>query len=569
MAAALTAAKPRSLGLLAFVSLAFFSTAGGPAGTEISILSGGAGLTFLALLIVPILYALPQALIAAELACRYPSDGGPALWLRAAFGDIGAWLIGLNSAVSAVLDLALYPLLFSESLSLLVGGVSATAKQLTSFAVILAGLTCNALGIDRVSDLSGVLAVAVMLPYVLSFVAQLPKVFVAGNSAWAQSLPSSMTARFDVWAASMLWSYSGYDAVSAFAGQVIDPQTTFIRGLLITMLLATLSYAIPLLTAVQTHPDITTWAPGCLQVFCADVHPLLGVFAAVSALLSQMGMFQAGLSSSSRAIWALAGGVEADSIKRGSQLAVAHLPRFLATEWQREPIAALLTQCAIVAVLVTLPFESLLTVNLLLGAFRVLLIAAAFLKLRGQQQQQQKHAAAESSGGYVVPGGWAGATAVALPLVLVSCWFLSIAHPSAVRPAVALNVLGLLIFAMRVFHDRLRYGVFWPRGQWNLAASSLSKDKATPKAALRSGSSSPASSSEGDDMPHIALGAQSPKLLLLRAFDDHESSSSSSEPQGGDAMQGAAVRPFPVGVLPRELPAEAGSAATPTKGRSR
>jgi amino acid transporter len=487
----------RTLNLVAFISIAFQLTAGGPSGSELSVIYGGPAATFAGLLLLPLVWGLPQALVTAELATHYPANGGPIIWLREAYGDLGAWLLGLNSMVSSLLDTALYPLLFADSLALAAGGLSPLQARLAAWALTAVAVGLNVRGLALVSRASAVLSVVVLAPYALAFVAQLPAI-ASGGRAWAQPAPSP---RWDVWLASMLWSFSGYDATGSLAGEVIRPEVTYVRGLLVTMGLASLSYGIPLLTAIQTHPDVPgTWRTGVLQQFVGDVHPLLGSLATAAALLSQLGMMTAGLSASSRAVWALAGGGGASatspagafptsdrapsssgSSSSSPSLAVAHLPRVLATEVAGTPVAALAVHGVAVALLVTLPFESLLSVNLLLGALRVLLIAAAFLRLRGRRSATEEAAASASaavdkphvSTVYRVPGGWAGATLAALPLVAVSAWFLSIAQYSSVRPAVVINAAGLVVFGLRAWADRRRYGVWWPRGRWNLAPPSL------------------------------------------------------------------------------------------------
>jgi amino acid transporter len=523
-AAAAAAMRPRELGFWAFVAIAFQLTAGGPSGTELSVLYAGPLPTFVGLLVLPLVWGLPQALVVSELAVNWPQNGGPVVWAHAAFGDVGAWAVGLNSAVSALADLALYPLLFADSLAqVLGGGLSAPARRAAAWALVAAGLALNVRGLSVVSRASSVVAVAVLTPYLVAFLVQLPQLH-AGGYAWAQVRePHEPHRRLDLWLASMLWAFSGYDAAGSLAGEIRAPERTLLPGLLVTMAAASLSYGIPLFTAIQTHPAFRGWTSGVLQAFAGDVHPLLGAGAAVASLASQLGMFTAGLSASARAVWALAGGCEPPAPVGGAGgrwggggggggvalPPVAHLPRALAAEWRGVPLASLVGHAVCVCLLVLLPFEALLPVNLLLGSVRVVIIAAAFLRLRAMPasgahkrggggggaaavatQAQQLHAAGgaggasagDAAGGrgggggpYRLPGGWPVALLVAAPLLGVSAWFVAIAQPSSVAPAVAVNVLGAAVFVGRVVADRLAYGVWWPRGRGNLAYGSAPK----------------------------------------------------------------------------------------------
>lgn len=66
---------PRGVGTVALVFILFFSTSGGPYTTETLIHSVGPGLGLLILLLVPLIWSLPEALIVGELASMMPEEG--------------------------------------------------------------------------------------------------------------------------------------------------------------------------------------------------------------------------------------------------------------------------------------------------------------------------------------------------------------------------------------------------------------------------------------------------------------------------------------------------------------
>jgi amino acid transporter len=482
-------ARVKSLGVLGLFSICFFLTSGGPSGLELAVLYAGPYYVFLGFATLPLLWGLPQALITAELATALPENGGPVLWLREAGGDLGAWLVGLNGVVSSMMDLALYPLLVRDYVGdAFGGGGGLRGGRAVALGVIALGVALNVRGLGVVSRASTALTLFVLAPYAVAFVVQLPGT-LAGGGAWAQTAERP---NWPLFAASMLWSFSGYDATGSFAGEVRDPSTTYVRGMLLTLAAAAAGYALPLLTAIQAHPRYEGWRNGVLQQFVGeDVHPALGSAASVGAVLAHVGMFTAGLSASARAMAALAGGSGGGGGGGGGESGgapapggggggsgggsgsggggggggmVAHLPLALAGEWRGVPLPSLALHALVVAVLTwRAPFSELIQINLLLGALRILLISAAFLRLRAARPDLPRP--------YRVPGGWCGALTASLPLLLVSGWFASIAERAAVVPVLALNVAGLLVFGLRAWRDRRRAGVWWPRGACNLVPS--------------------------------------------------------------------------------------------------
>ena len=108
-AATLAPAKP--LGLLSLVATLFFVVSGGPYGLE-EIVSGHGYLnTLILLLVVPLIWSVPSALMVGELASVLPHEGGYYTWVRRALGPFWgmqeAWLM----VAFSLFDMAIYPTL--------------------------------------------------------------------------------------------------------------------------------------------------------------------------------------------------------------------------------------------------------------------------------------------------------------------------------------------------------------------------------------------------------------------------------------------------------------------------
>ena len=75
------AAEP-ALSILTVAALSYFSVCGGPFGLELGIAAAGPGLLIGALLLLTIVWAVPCALMTAELSSALPSSGGYMHWVR-------------------------------------------------------------------------------------------------------------------------------------------------------------------------------------------------------------------------------------------------------------------------------------------------------------------------------------------------------------------------------------------------------------------------------------------------------------------------------------------------------
>ena len=89
--------RERRLKMLALASLIFFTTCGGAFGLEPLIGATGAGWAIVLILVTPLMWSLPIALMVAELAGLMPEEGGYYVWIRETGGsgecrrDGGPW----------------------------------------------------------------------------------------------------------------------------------------------------------------------------------------------------------------------------------------------------------------------------------------------------------------------------------------------------------------------------------------------------------------------------------------------------------------------------------------------
>src|ERR1700760_457322 len=109
-----TLGSPRKqITFLPLVGATYFIVAGGPYGLEELLGQDGWRRAIGVLLLVPIVWSLPTALMVGELAGALPEDGGYYAWVRRALGPFWGFTEAWLSLVAGVFDMAIYPTLFA------------------------------------------------------------------------------------------------------------------------------------------------------------------------------------------------------------------------------------------------------------------------------------------------------------------------------------------------------------------------------------------------------------------------------------------------------------------------
>src|SRR6478752_7434637 len=148
----------RSISTLSLVFILYFSTSGGAFTTETLVASVGPGMALLILVLVPLLWSIPEVLIVGELASMLPEEGGYYRWVQRAFGDFWAFQNGWLTWLYSLVDMAIYPVLFMQYLGYFFPGLAGPAKYAIMLAVIWVATGVNlrgALPVGRVSIIAG------------------------------------------------------------------------------------------------------------------------------------------------------------------------------------------------------------------------------------------------------------------------------------------------------------------------------------------------------------------------------------------------------------------------------
>src|ERR1700738_2876228 len=104
-----SSAPARKMRFLPLIAATFFMVSGGPYAIEDILGGAGYGRAIVILVLLPILWSLPTALMIGELASAIPADGGLFVWVRRAMGPFWGFQEGWLSLVASVFDMAIYP----------------------------------------------------------------------------------------------------------------------------------------------------------------------------------------------------------------------------------------------------------------------------------------------------------------------------------------------------------------------------------------------------------------------------------------------------------------------------
>src|ERR1700676_1779186 len=159
-----TAAK---ISVVPMIAATYFMVAGGPYGLEDIVQKTGYRATLLILLITPLLWSVPTAMMVSELATAIPEEGGFYVWVRRGMGRFMGYQETWLTLAGSVFEMALYPNLCVAYASKFLPGLQSGRRGLfLGFAMIAICTAWNVLGVRSVGEGSVWLNVALLAPFV-------------------------------------------------------------------------------------------------------------------------------------------------------------------------------------------------------------------------------------------------------------------------------------------------------------------------------------------------------------------------------------------------------------------
>ncbi len=422
----------RGVGTLALVFILFFCTSGGPYTTETLIHQVGPGLGFSILILVPLIWSLPEVLIVGELASMLPEEGGYYRWVDRAFGRFWAFQNGWLTWMYSLVDMAIYPVLFNQYLRFFLPNLDPRLEWLISLGVIWGATFINLRGsinVGRVSIFAGsfvMLAFLTMSIFATPHIAQIPwQPFASSDAHGLGGLAVGISIA--------LWNYIGWDNASTVNGEVIDASRSYPRALAFALPLVTIGYLVPLLATLGAT-DWKSWSEGSWPQIAAAATGLrwIAIWIALGGMISALALFNALLLSYSRIPFVLA----LDGL----------LPNKLAKiDNHSTPRNAVIISAFAYSIFVLVPFGKLVIADVLLYSLALFLEFAALIQLRKTEPNLR--------GPFRIPLGRTGVIFLAALPMLVLLGVIAISFrdgeygiPAIIGAAIAIG-LGPIVYA--------------------------------------------------------------------------------------------------------------------------
>jgi amino acid transporter len=391
-----------ALGTFALVFVLFFCTSGGPYTTETLIHDVGPGLGLLILLVVPIVWSIPEVLIVGELASMLPEEGGYYRWVDRAFGRFWAFQNGWLTWMYSLVDMAIYPVLFATYLKYFVPELDERWQWIVKLVVIWGATGINLRGAFRVGRASVLAGAFIVITFVALSIAALPhathvpwRPFAARDAGGLSGLAVGVSIA--------LWNYIGWDNASTVGGEIRDASRGYPRALAFALPLVAFIYFVPLMSTLSAS-DWTTWQDGGWPaIAAASVHGGAGMFlaalVALGGMVSALALYNALLMSYSRIPFVMA----RDEL----------LPAALASEDAHgTPRTAVLASAVLYSAFVLIPFSELVIADVLLYSLALFLEFGALVRLRRTEP--------ELRGAFRIPLGRRGvAVLAAIPMAVL------------------------------------------------------------------------------------------------------------------------------------------------------
>jgi amino acid transporter len=374
--------------LLALVGALYFMVSGGPYGLEDLARAVGWRGAVLVLFVTPIVWSLPTALMVGELASALPEEGGYYAWVRRALGPFWGYQEAWSSLAASVFDMAIYPTLFVLYAQRLWPAIGAH-PVLAGAGMMAVAAAYNLAGAWAVGEGSAAMTALLLSPFALLVVLAVRSHGAAASPPDASVAPTGLAAGVCV----AMWNYMGWDNASTVAGEVERPQRTYPIAVLVAVVLVAATYVVPVAAMWAAGVDPQRFETGAwADVARAFGGAPLGAAVVLGGVVSAFGMYSALLLAYSRLPAVLA--------------ADGYLPRALARRLPRggAPWVAVLACSAVWMLSLGLPFERLVSLDILLYGSSLVLEFVALVVLRVREPELARP--------FRVPGGVAGAAAL-------------------------------------------------------------------------------------------------------------------------------------------------------------
>jgi amino acid transporter len=412
----------RKIALPQLVAATYLMVAGGPYGLEGIVRGAGYSGAIAILLLTPLLWSLPTALMVSELSSAMPEVGGYYAWVKRALGPFWGFQEAWLSLVASIFDMAIYPTFFAICLARLCPALGqGHAPLLVGLLVIAVCTALNLRGAGAVGTSSVALSLALLTPFAVLIVSALALPHLPeprGDAGGLDVLGGVLIA---------MWNYMGWDSAGTVAGEVERPERTYPLAMISATALVALTYVVPIMAVSRSGIAPAEWSTGgWANVARRLCGPALETGMIVAGMVSALGMLNALILSYSRLPPVLAED--------------GYLPAIFARLHPKTgaPWASILVCAVGWGLALNIGFERLVVLDLVLYGLSLMLEFAALVALRIREPDLPRP--------FRVPGGLTGAVLVGIPPACLIVLALIRNANDRLGPYSALG-LGLLLVA--------------------------------------------------------------------------------------------------------------------------
>jgi amino acid transporter len=440
----------------------FVLLCGGPFSLEEIVPLAGPGLFALVLIVMAVIWALPSALITAELISELPVQGGAYQWFRAGLGPFWSFIFTYLEWLAWAVDAVIYPALFAKYLlQPFFDDPSLVSRAPICLGMIWGCAWLNVRGVKEVGFLSMIMTAVILIPVIALIALSVPEMsFSVFSPLWPEDqTPWAALNYAIVWA---IWSYSGYSGLATASEEIVEPERTYPKMLAIFLPISVAVYVLSLWAGVTAAPDWQNWGEAHLNVAAFALGgPVLATLMVVAALVAQLGLYNSEQLVLGRYVYAVA----RDRM----------LPPFLGRLHPRHqtPHVALILHAILFSVLVfVFDFVELLVLGALVSVPGYILTFLSPLILRWKYPNLR--------GPFRIPGGWPVIIPTAVLPCLIAIYFVTTAEFSGlVTTGVMFSAAPVIYWAVRAYNRR--HGVDMHAFESVELTEALERGRARPK----------------------------------------------------------------------------------------
>lgn len=295
----------QKVGVIGVVFMIYAMACAGAFGIEDMIPAAGPGLTVVMLIVIPLFWAVPNALVSAELGSALPYEGGSYVWVKRAFGEFWGFQSCFGRLVSYYVGVPIYVVLAGDYITGLVGW-SSTASYIFKLVLIAIFAFINYKGVRDVAAVGTVLGLLIVAAFACVIVIGFSHAQYNPVEPFAvegQSVIMSMGGALAIG----MWMYTGYESMANVAGELENPQV-IPKALMIVVPLIILTYVPTTIAGLCSVGQWESWGTDGISYgsVAALAGPGWAIFFVVVAFMGQIATYNSWMATSSRAFLVLA-----------------------------------------------------------------------------------------------------------------------------------------------------------------------------------------------------------------------------------------------------------------------